>query len=155
MVELLLARGLLPDEYDSTLLCALQDRERSEIVDSEGYRLVQTHVKHGVEVFMVACLNDQPIVVAARHGLRDIVALFLQAEFSSAEIRQEHIGSAVFVAAEEDEADILKELMEHYVHRDSDDRRRSPHALLVIRRCVKVTEPDIDRSDAVLRRVQS
>lgn len=126
MVELFLARGISPDEYDSTLLCALQDRERSETVDSEGYRLVQTLVKHGVEVFMVACLDDQPLVIAARRGLKNVVELFLQAEFSSTETRQEHIENAVCVAAEEDEADILKELMEHYVHRDSDDKRDSP-----------------------------
>jgi hypothetical protein len=50
--------------------------------------------------------------------------LFLQAEFTSAEIRQEHIENAVRVAAEEDEENILQELMAHYVRRDTDDKRR-------------------------------
>lgn len=126
MVELLLARGITPDMDDRTLLNALQDRDRSETVDSEGYRLVQTLVKHGVEVYMNACSSDQPLVIAARQGLNDIVALFLQAEFTSAAIRQEHIENAVCVAAEEEEEEILEELMAHYVRRDTDDKRRSP-----------------------------
>jgi ankyrin repeat protein len=126
MVELLLARGITPDMDDRTLLNALQDRDRSETVDSEGYQLVETLVKHGVEVYMDACSEDQPLVIAARYGLKDIVALFLQAEFTSAEVRQEHIENTVRVAAEEDEGDILKQLMAHYVRRDADDKRRSP-----------------------------
>lgn len=126
MVELFLDRGIMPDMDDRTLLNALQDRDRSETVESEGYRLVQTLVKHGVEVYMDACSADQPLVIATRYGLEDIVALFLQAEFTSAEIRQEHIENAVRVAAEEDEEDILQKLMAHYVRRDTDDKRRSP-----------------------------
>lgn len=123
IVELLFARGLSPDMDDRTLLFALQDRDRSESISSEGYQLVETLVKHGVDVYMEAILSEQPLVIAARYGLKDIVALFLQAEFSSAAIRQDHIENAVSVAAEEDEEANLKELMKHYVHRDTDGKR--------------------------------
>jgi len=126
MVELLLARGLSPDMDNRTLLCALQDRDRSEQIDSEGYQLVETLVKHGADVYMDAISSEQPLVIAARYGLKDIVALFLQAEFSSAAIRQEHIENAVCVAAEEDEEEILEKLMKHYMHRDTDQKRQSP-----------------------------
>jgi ankyrin repeat protein len=118
MVELFLARGISPNADDRTLLCALQDRDRSETIDSEGYQLVQTLVKHGVDVYTDACTNDQPLVIAARRGLSDIVALFLRAAFASAEVRQEHIENAICVAAEEDEVEILEELMGHYVPED-------------------------------------
>lgn len=86
----------------------------------------ETLVKHGVDVYMEAISSEQPLVIAARYGLKDIIALFLRAEFSSAAIRQEYIENAVCVAAEEDEEAILKGLMKHYVHRDTDGKRESP-----------------------------
>jgi ankyrin repeat protein len=70
MVELFLDRGIMPDMDDRTLLNALQDRDRSETVESEAYRLVQTLVKHGVEVYVDACSGDQPLVIATRYGLK-------------------------------------------------------------------------------------
>lgn len=126
VVELLLTRGVSPNVDDRTLLCALRERDRSEDASSDGYRLIRTLVEHGADVFMDSWTDERPLVIAAEHGLTDIVELFLQAEFTSAKIRQEHIHDAVCVASEEDEGEILKMLMEHYVRFDANSERETP-----------------------------
>jgi ankyrin repeat protein len=126
VVELLLARGVSPNVDDRTLLCALRDRDRSEEAGSDGYRLIRTLVQHGADVFMDGWTDERPLVIAAEHGLTDVVELFLQAEFTSTRIRQEHIRNAVCVAAEEGEKEILKMLMEHYVRCDTNSEHETP-----------------------------
>lgn len=115
VVELLLARGVSPNVDDRTLFCALRDRDRYEDAASDGYRLIRTLVQLGADVFMDGWTDERPLVIAAEHGLMNIVELFLQAEFTSAKVRQEQIHNAVCVAAEVGEGGILKMLMEHYV----------------------------------------
>lgn len=127
VVELLLARGVSPNADDRTLLCALRAHDRPEQqVGSDGYRLIRALVQHGSDVFMDGWTDERPLVIAAGRGLRDVVDLFLQAEFASAEIRQEHIRNAVCVAAEESEEEILKMLMAHYVRCDTNTKVESP-----------------------------
>lgn len=126
VVELLLARGVSPNVDDRTLLCALRDRDRSEDTSSHGYQVIRTLVEHGADVFMDSWSDERPLVIAAEHSLTDIVELFLQAEFTSPKVRQEHIHDAVCVAAEEGEEGILKMLMEHYVRCDTNSDRETP-----------------------------
>lgn len=127
VVELLLARGVSPNADDRTLLCALRAYDPPEQQEgSDGYRLIRTLVQHGADVFMDIWTDERPLVIAAECGLKDVVELFLQAEFTSAEIRQEHIRNAVCVAAEEGEEEILKMLMVHYVRCDTDTEVESP-----------------------------
>lgn len=126
VVELLLDRGVSPNVDDRTLLCALRERDRSEDAGSDGYRLIRTLVQHGADVFMDSWTDERPLVIAAEHGLTDIVELFLQAEFTSVKTRQEHIRDAVCVAAEEGGEGILEMLMEHYVRCDTNSDRETP-----------------------------
>lgn len=126
VVELLLARGVSPNEDDRTLLCALRERDRSEDAKSDGIRVIRTLVEHGADVFMDSWSDERPLVIAAERGLTEIVELFLQAKFTSPKIRQEHIHDAVCVAAEEGEEGILKMLMEHYVRCDTNSERETP-----------------------------
>ncbi|KAM0273169.1 hypothetical protein ACHAQH_008460 [Verticillium albo-atrum] len=114
VVELFLSHKVSPNVDDRTLLCALRDLDRDDKTGSDGYALVKTLVEHGEDVFMDGWTDERPLVIAAEFGLEDIVALFLSAEFASAEIRQDHICDAVCKAAEEGEELILEMLMEHY-----------------------------------------
>ncbi|KAG7121012.1 Ankyrin repeat domain-containing protein 50 like [Verticillium longisporum] len=70
---------------------------------------------HGADAYLDAWVDDRPLVIAAEHGIEDIVALLLKAEFNSAALRQEHIRNAICVAAEEGEEVCLKLLMDEYV----------------------------------------
>ncbi|KAM0331380.1 hypothetical protein ACHAQA_003053 [Verticillium albo-atrum] len=115
VVELLLSRKVSPNEDNRTLLCALRDRDREDKIGTDGYNLVKTLVDHGADAFMDGWSDERPIVIASERGLDDIVALFLQADFTSAEIRQEHISDAICQAADEGEKECLRLLMGHYV----------------------------------------
>ncbi|CRK39995.1 Ankyrin repeat domain-containing protein 50 like [Verticillium longisporum] len=115
VVELLLDRKVSPREDDKTLLYALHNRSKLDRVGTDGYNFIKTLVDHGADAYLDAWVDDRPLVIAAEHGIEDIVALLLKAEFNSAALRQEHIRNAICVAAEEGEEVCLKLLMDEYV----------------------------------------
>ncbi|GAB7333703.1 hypothetical protein MBLNU13_g05245t1 [Cladosporium sp. NU13] len=124
VVELLLARGVSPNIDGKTLICALD--HLSGTLNDEDYALIHTLVKHGADVFMNLWTDARPLEISARRGYGKIVSLFLQAEFTSSETRQQHIEDAVCAAAENGEEEILKMLMEHYSRSGPTGERDAP-----------------------------
>ncbi|KAF5595964.1 ankyrin repeat domain-containing protein [Fusarium pseudocircinatum] len=126
VVELLLTRGVSPNHDNRTLLCALQNLDGHEDICHNTYIVFKKLVDYGANVFMDGWTDERPLVIATKLGLKKIVALFLEADFTSAEIRQDHIEEAVCTAAEEGERTILAMLMEHYACRENDPKLESP-----------------------------
>ncbi|KNB05043.1 hypothetical protein FOXG_07412 [Fusarium oxysporum f. sp. lycopersici 4287] len=112
VIKLLLERGVDPNVDDRTLLSALYGFKSGDI--SGSHAVMEMLVKHGVDVFMDCWTDERPLVVAAEQRRYLTVELFLEASYSSASVRQEHIWDAITVAAEHGEDAILASLMRHY-----------------------------------------
>ncbi|EWZ93961.1 hypothetical protein BFJ63_vAg3519 [Fusarium oxysporum f. sp. narcissi] len=112
VIKLLLERGVDPNVDDRTLLSALYGFKSGDI--SGSHAVMEMLVKHGVDVFMDSWTDERPLVVAAEQRRYLTVELFLEASYSSASVRQEHIWDAITVAAEHGEDAILASLMRHY-----------------------------------------
>lgn len=109
VVEHLLSRKINPNADDQVLLRALSLDQ-----SPENYLLIKTLVEHGADVFMDCRTDQRPLVLAAESGYDDVVKLFLQADYSSSKVRQEHIRNAICEAADQSMENTLDMLMEHY-----------------------------------------
>lgn len=126
VVELLLARGASPNHDDRTLLSALYSDECHDAINTRGYLMIKLLVEKGACVFMDCWTDERPLVIAAERGMQNVVDLFLRANVTDAENRQEIIRDAVQHAAEHGEHRILAMLMEHYVFSESDREQEEP-----------------------------
>ncbi|KAH8652895.1 ankyrin repeat-containing domain protein [Ilyonectria robusta] len=109
VVEHLLSRKINPNADDQVLLRALSLDQ-----SPENYLIIKTLVEHGADVFMDCRTDQRPLVLAAESGYDDVVKLFLQADYSSSKVRQEHIRNAICEAADQSMENTLDMLMEHY-----------------------------------------
>ncbi|KAK2676889.1 Ankyrin repeat [Fusarium oxysporum f. sp. vasinfectum] len=112
VVTLLLERGVDPNVDDRTLFSALYGSKRGDI--SGSHAVMEMLVKRGVNIFMDCWTDERPLVIAAEQGRCLSVELFLEASYSSASVRQEHIWDAITVGAEHGEGAVLASLMRDY-----------------------------------------